>query len=136
MDNIREMHEWCEILNEELAKRKNDARNGGIKSMGDLEEIDKLTHALKSVKTIMAMEEGGYSHADRGGSYGYNPNTYYERGYYDGGNSYRRGRDSMGRYSSEGENLAQKIKGMIGEAPTPQIRMELERLAQQINNAM
>lgn len=52
-----------------------------------LEMLDKLTHTLKSIKTIDAMD--GYS----------------EDGYYNDSMSYARGRnakrDSMGRYSSE-----------------------------------
>lgn len=66
---------------------------------GSLDFVDKLTHALKSVKTIIAMDEAGYSNDDkmydnRGGSYD--------------GESYARGRrgnvrrDSMGRYSRDG----------------------------------
>lgn len=54
-----------------------------------LETIDKLTHAVKSIDTIMAMEEAGYS----------NDGYSYARG--------RQGnvrRDSMGRYSSRGYN--------------------------------
>ena len=52
-----------------------------------LDMIDKLTHSIKSIDTIIAMEESGYSKDD-----------YSRRGY---GNSYRnRRRDSMGRYSS------------------------------------
>ena len=57
----------------------------------NLDQIDKLTHALKSVETIIAMKEGGYSttvHRD-----GYNDNSYYS------GNSYRNGRYGGMRYN-------------------------------------
>lgn len=54
-------------------------------SAGSLDTIDKLSHAIKSIDTIMAMENGGYS-KDYMPSYG-------ERGY-----SMQR-RDSRGRYS-------------------------------------
>lgn len=47
-------------------------------SNNSLYDIDKLTHAVKSIDTIMAMEDAGYS------------NDYSYRG---------RRRDSMGRYS-------------------------------------
>ena len=75
MEDIREM------LMKELEKY---SKKGEL-SAGSLEIIDKLTHAIKSIDTIMAMEESGYSN---------------ESGY-----SYARGRgmnarrDSMGRYS-------------------------------------
>ena len=55
-------------------------------SVGDLDVIDKLTHSIKSLVTIMAMEEGGYSYE------GGNSN----------GNSGARRRDSMGRYADGG----------------------------------
>lgn len=51
-------------------------------SAGDLEVVDKLTHSIKSLVTIMAMEEGGYSYND--------------------GYSGTRRRDSMGRYADSG----------------------------------
>lgn len=57
----------------------------------NLDQIDKLTHALKSVETIIAMKEGGYSttvHRDR-----YEDNSYYS------GNSYRNGRYGGMRYN-------------------------------------
>lgn len=75
MEDIREM------LMKELEKY---SKKGEL-SAGSLEIIDKLTHAIKSIDTIMAMEDSGYSN---------------ESGY-----SYARGRgsnarrDSMGRYS-------------------------------------
>lgn len=75
MEDIREM------LMKELEKY---SKKGEL-SAGSLEIIDKLTHAIKSIDTIMAMEDSGYSN---------------ESGY-----SYARGRgvgarrDSTGRYS-------------------------------------
>lgn len=63
-----------------------------------LEMVNKLSHSLKSLKTVDAMEKGGYSER----------RTYYDGGSYDdGGSSYARGRgryakrDSRGRYSNE-----------------------------------
>lgn len=51
----------------------------GELSKSDLDTIDKLTHSIKSLVTIMAMEDSGYS--------------------YDGGYSGVRRHDSMGRYA-------------------------------------
>ena len=74
----------CDEL-QEFAKK-------GELSAGDLEAVDKLTHSIKSLVTIIAMEDGGYSNDgyDHGSSYGY------DRGY--SGRRYAN-RDSMGRYS-------------------------------------
>lgn len=75
----------CDEL-QEFAKK-------GELSAGDLEAVDKLTHSIKSLVTIIAMEDGGYSNDgyDHGSSYGY------DRGY--SGRRYAN-RDSMGRYTS------------------------------------
>lgn len=84
-----------EMLDEELRKVAHE----GQLTAGTLETIDKLSHALKSVTTIMAMEEGGYSsdYMDEGASWNYSGRNSYARGR---GSNARR--DSMGRYSSRG----------------------------------
>ena len=77
------MHELKEMLCEELEKI---AREGEL-TAGSLDTVDKLTHSIKSIATIMAMEDSGYS-----------------RDYVDKyrGASYAQRRDSMGRYSIDG----------------------------------
>ena len=91
----------CKEL-EEVARKKE-------LSAGDLELVDKLTHSIKSLVTIMAMEEGEYSYnggysgargrSRDGGSYArYNDGGNSGR-YYDDGNS---GGYSGRRYSDEG----------------------------------
>lgn len=78
---MQKMEELRDMLCEELDK----ITKKGELSAGSLDVIDKLTHSIKSIDTIMAMEDAGYSN---------------ESGY-----SYARGRgrnarrDSMGRYS-------------------------------------
>lgn len=85
-------------LKEMLCEELEDVVKKGELSAGDLDVVDKLTHSIKSLVTIMAMEEGGYSNDGSYDNYGNggnggNYNSY--RGY-----SGRRGRDSMGRYTS------------------------------------
>lgn len=72
------MHK-LEELREMLMKELEECTKKGL-SASSLDIIDKLTHSIKSIDTIMAM--GDYSQ-ESGNSYG---------------RSYRRGRDSMGRY--------------------------------------
>ena len=80
MHKMMELKEiLCDELNEYNGKRK--------LSYEDLDVIDKLTHSIKSIETILAME--GY---DEGYSRDYRP---------DYGYSYARNRDSMGRYSRD-----------------------------------
>lgn len=95
MDYIDTMYDICEALNKELEEANEKIKmSGGKMSAGDLELIDKISHAIKSVKTIIAMEESDYSHDMMDDSIR--------------GSSYARGRgsnarrDSMGRYTSRG----------------------------------
>lgn len=80
---MHKMEELRDMLCEELEK----ITKKGELSAGSLDVVDKLTHSIKSIDTIMAMEDAGYSN---------------ESGY-----SYARGRgsnarrDSRGRYSRE-----------------------------------
>lgn len=75
------MHK-LEELREMLMKELEECTKKGLSS-NSLDIIDKLTHSIKSIDTIMAM--GDYSQ-DSGNSYR---------------RSYRRGRDSMGRYTED-----------------------------------
>lgn len=90
---MKELKYICEVLNNSL-KEANDKlyKAGGKMSAGDLDYIDKLTHAIKSVETTIAMKksEDSYSYGDM------SRNMSRES---DSDGSYRR--DSMGRYSRE-----------------------------------
>lgn len=72
-----------EELRDMLCKELDKITKKGELSAGSLDIVDKLTHSIKSIDTIMAMEEAEYS----------NDGYSYARG---------RRRDSMGRYSREG----------------------------------
>ena len=114
-DKIKTLYDLCEIISRELedVSEKIHSAGGGM-SAGDLELVDKLSHALKSIKTTIAMmeaeeEDGGYS--ERYMPY-YGGVSYADGAMGDmsrrGGRSYARSRgrnakrDSMGRYSREG----------------------------------
>lgn len=132
------LHKICKALMAELedyGKRieKTDGMNAG-----DLEAVDKLSHALKSIKTTIAMmeaeDDGGYSgrFIPRMGGY-YDPRigmSYAEdgrggmmsspnRGGNEGGMSNARGRrnaprDSMGRYSgNDGYSYAAELDSVM-----------------------
>lgn len=87
-------------------------------STGDLDVIDKLTHSIKSLETIIAMEDAGYS-----GRYpddGRNGRSYNRGASYARGNGRGRGtnarRDSMGRYSSDGDySMDEAIDDMMDQ---------------------
>ena len=109
------MHELKEMLCDELEKIVED----GELTAGSLETIDKLTHSIKSIATIMAMEDSDYSYddgmnmgANRGGSYAQRRDS---RGRYSRrGGSYARGR-MRGGYSRDDEHdkMVEKLEKMM-----------------------
>ena len=86
MEHLYKAYDMLDNKLEEITK------SGNINASG-LEVIDKLSHAMKSIKTIIAMEEADSDYSEDDGSYR--------------GSSYARGRgrnarrDSMGRYSRD-----------------------------------
>ena len=95
------MHK-LEELKEMLMDELNKVTKKGELSAGSLDIVDKLTHSIKSICTIMAMDEydDEYSEARGGSSYarGRGSNArrdsmgrYASRGSYEGGSSYARG---------------------------------------------
>jgi hypothetical protein len=95
----------CKIIERQLEKAIDVLESEGGKKLpkDDAEYIDYLTHTLKSIKTIMAME--GY------------------------GSSERRGRDRMGRYTSrDGDeySMGYDDRSMHGDDPRETIRRMME----------
>lgn len=122
MDYVKELNELCDVLGDELVE-VNDKLRGGKMSAGDLDYVDKLTHAIKSIKTTIAMEGSDYSGDD--GRYMY-------------GRSYRgRRRDSMGRYSSRYSRAADmgalldEMRGMMDSLPSDK-RREVEQFVEKM----
>ncbi len=136
MDYIKDLHELCETLSREIGEANDKIRSAGGKlSAGDLDYIDKLTHALKSVKaTIKMMEEEGYS-----GNYPYSyadRNIPYHGGSYAGRRNARR--DSMGRYSGNGYSrdggMVEELRELMQDAPDERTRQEFKRFIDKIEN--
>lgn len=106
------MGKHYENLEEAMCKElemldKKYAAEAGEMSVGDVEKADKLYHALKSAATYHAMKDAEEWEDDEEDDASGNGRNYRGRGYggrymggYAGGRSYRRGRDSMGRYTS------------------------------------
>ena len=121
MDYIKDLHELCETLSAEIAEYNDKIRAaGGKMSAGDLETLDKLTHALKSVKSVIAMADDGYS-----SRYPYDGGVYR-------GRSYAR-RDMRGRYSRN--DLLDKVRDLMDEAPDERTRSEMRRMMDKLENA-
>lgn len=99
---------------------------------GSLDVIDKLSHALKSITTVIAMEEadGDYSN-----DYPMDGRSY--RGSSYRGSSYARGRmnarrDSMGGYSGAVDDMVSQLKDLMEDAPNESIKTEMRRLVKKI----
>lgn len=141
------MHAYHE-LKEMLCKELEDITKKGELTAGSLDTVDKLTHSIKSLVTIMAMEdsgysnEGGYSRAQRrdsmgryadGGSYA----RYYD-GEMDGGYSGRRYYDGYSdrRYSrDEGKShMTHQLEKMMEEATTREEREAIQSALSKLKN--
>ena len=107
MDTRKDLESLCEILEDQIGDLSRKIQNNGMSS-GDLETLDKLTHALKSTKAILAMEEDGYS----------------------GRKSYARRRDAMGRYSRS--DLADRMRELMHDAPDERTRQEMIRMVEKL----
>lgn len=104
-----------EKIKEMLCEELDNVTKKGELSAGSLEIIDKLTHSIKSLATIIAMEESsGYSGREYSRTYdGGNMNGNSMTGDYSGA---RRKRDSMGRYSRTGYSYANEVIDELYEA--------------------
>jgi hypothetical protein len=125
-----ELKHICEILENELANvNKKLDKSEGVLSGDDISYIDKLTHSIKSVKTTIAMmeaEDGGDSGRYMPHSYGLygTPHSY--------GDSYRRGRDSMGRYTSRrgysyDDGMIEELRSLMESAPDERTKSEFRQ---------
>lgn len=137
MDYEKDLHELCETLSREIGETNTKIRkSGGKLSAGDLEYVDKLTHALKSVKATLAMmEDEGYSEM-----YPYSMDGSYNRSYNHGRGSYNRSykRDSRGRYASDGYSrdggMVEELRDLMRDAPDERTRQEFQRFISKIES--
>lgn len=128
---------YIEDLKEMLCDELDKIASKGELTAGSLDTVDKLSHSLKSVLTIMAMEGYGDSYDD----WNYEDGSYENRGNRGGNRSYRNGRrDSMGRYVNRsyarngrsrrmysGDDMEQKITELMNEADDPKVRQALQK---------
>jgi len=138
MDMIKELREMKDTIAHEIAEANQEIKkSGGDLNTGDIEMIDKLTHAMKSLVTTCAMleaEEDGYSND-------YMPmGPYYSRenrrirgnrnGYSGNYGSYNR---NESRYSRTGE-WNDHLRQLMDEAPDEATRMDIKKLMDRMAN--
>lgn len=108
------MHMY-EELKEMLCKELEEITRKGELTAGSLDTVDKLTHAIKSIDTIIAMEEYGDDYSRRRSYDGEMDGMRSERRRMYDGRSYARKRDSMGRYSRDGYSYDEAKDDMIND---------------------
>jgi hypothetical protein len=142
---IQDLHEMCETIGMAIHEANNKIKKaGGELSAGDICYIDQLTHALKSIKATIAMEEGDYANDGGASSRGSYEGASSRRGSYaDGASS--RGRSMMtgsregGHYSGRGysrtgnmEGMLEELRNMADEVPDERTRRELHAFAEKL----
>ena len=147
MDYVKDLHELCETISESIKEANEKIRAAGGKLNGsDVDYVDKLTHALKSVKATIAMMEDEDNYSNHypyymGGSYadgnmGGTSNRSYRGRSYDGRRNARR--DSMGRYSGDGYSrdggMVEELRELMQDAPDERTRQEFQRFIQKIES--
>lgn len=97
----------------------------GVLNDSNLDAVDKLTHTLKSIETIMAMQQGGYSndYSNRR----YSMDSHYGNSYTGGSNSNNGGGSyDLGHYSRDGHYLADQLRDMLNQANSERDRRALQ----------
>lgn len=123
------MHDYEKLKGMLCDELEKITRKGEL-TAGSLDTVDKLTHAIKSVVTIMAMDDeygDGYSRAEGDHMTSGRRYSYAGRG---------RGarRDSMGRYSRDGysyddarDDMIKELRELMNDAPDEQTKKEFQR---------
>lgn len=146
MDMINELRELKKTIGHEIAEANQEIKkSGGDLNTGDIEMIDKLTHAMKSLVTTCAMleaeEENGYSgdYIPMGPYYGGYSRKKESRNGYSGNyggysrNDGRYGRDVRGGYSRSSD-WSDQLRQMMDEAPDEGTRMDIKKLMDRMAN--
>ena len=140
MDMIRELNELKGTISNEIAEANKEIKKaGGDLNSGDIEMIDKLTHAMKSLVTTCAMLE-----AEDEGSYSGDYMPYYRndarragREIRTGGGNYGSYARNEGRYGRNGysrNDWNDHLRMMMDEAPDEQTRMDIKKLMDRMAN--
>ena len=124
------------ILCTEIDDTVEDIMRNDKMSVNDLEVIDKLTHSLKSITTIMAMEDSGYSYNDgysgmrrRDGMGRYADSGYSNRRYYDGEYSGRRYSRDEGK-----SHMIHQFENLMNDASSQEERDVLQSAINKLKN--
>lgn len=125
-----------EELKDKLCGALEEINKRGDLNPTTLDQIDKLTHSIKSIDTIVAMENSGYSNESY--ARGRSPVTgrYVSR---EGGYSSRYPMQSYRRYSmdegpDERADFAERLEELMRMAPDERTRNQLRKTISDVNN--
>ena len=110
---------------EMLERALEDVANKGEITSANLDIIDKLTHSIKSIDTIEAMERSSY--ADHSFDSRPSRNMHYDY-------EYGRKRDSMGRYSRDGEKaeIIAEMHELKNRVTDPETKRKIEEMIEEL----
>lgn len=142
-EKLNALHEMCETISREIEDANEKIRMGGGKlSAGDIDYVDKLTHALKSLKTTIAMMEADDGYSNRYDGRSYNDGMSDGRSYNDRSYARGRGRNANrymdGRYAPRGysyadgmDSVLEEMRGMMADLPADkqrEVRQFIEKM--------
>lgn len=122
--SMKTYHDLKDMLCEEL----DEITRKGELTAGSLDTVDKLTHSIKSLETIIAMNEA------QDGESGYYPYM---------GRSYQR-RDMRGRYSRENrgysrddarDSMIHELREIMQDAPDEHTKKRFQSFIRELENA-
>lgn len=135
------MDKLCRYVDRELEEYENKVANGGKLSRTEIEDGKNLAKFKMALLTNEAMENEGYSGDWDGIAYEGGRMMNRRNGMSGArGRGSRAKRDSMGRYSSEGdysraeakEEFIEKVYDLMDEAPDEHTRKKIERFASEM----
>lgn len=153
MKNIEELHKLCEKAMDSIAESmKKLEKDPERLNADDADYLNDLAHIVKSVKTVIAMEEYSDGYSGDGG-WNYNRPYYTSGNYYMGNSGVRRMRDSMGRFTSRDggysngnysrgdgysrdasrKKMVQKLETLMDDTMSEQERMAIEECINKID---
>ena len=134
MNNIEELHKLCDKAMDSIAESmKKLEKDPERLNADDAKYLDHLAHLVKSVKTVIAMEDYSDGYSGEGG-WNYNK-PYMTGGNYYGTSGARRMRDSMGRYTSREsgysrdasrKRMVDKLSSLMDDTMSDKERMAIE----------
>ena len=134
MNNIEELHKLCDKAMDSIAESmKKLEKDPERLNADDAKYLDHLAHLVKSIKTVIAMEDYSDGYSGEGG-WNYN-RPYMTSGNYYGTSGARRMRDSMGRYTSREsgysrdasrKRMVDKLSSLMDDTMSDNERMAIE----------